>query len=209
MGSAGAAADLGAGLSHVAEAHRPILRNGQVFLRPLEREDLELAETWFADADVAEGFNARVPWSTTAQQRWFEESQEQQGTSAWFFVICLRVDGRPIGFTSLGSVDHPNGSAELFIAVGDGADRGRGLGTETMQTVLDFAFGELRLHRVFLRVFAYNTGAARLYERLGLTREVTMREALHRHGQYHDVHVMSLLRSEWAAQDRPRSWELD
>ena len=209
MGSAGVAADLGAGLSAVTEGRRPLLRSRQVFLRPVEREDLERTEEWFADGDVAEGFNSRVPWSTTAQQRWFEESQEQQGKTAWFFVICLRADGRPIGFTSLGSVDHTNGSAEFFIAIGDGADRGRGLGTEAMEIVLDFAFGELRLHRVFLRVFAYNTGAARLYERMGLVREVTMREALHRHGQHHDVHIMSLLRSEWAEQERPRSWELD
>ena len=31
----------------------------------------------------------------------------------------------------------------------------------------------------------------------------------YRHGQHIDVHLMGILRDEWLAQDRPRTWELD
>jgi RimJ/RimL family protein N-acetyltransferase len=63
--------------------------------------------------------------------------------------------------------------------------------------MLDFAFRELNLHRVQLTVFAYNTAALALYEKLGFTREGIHREALHREGQRYDMILFGILRREW------------
>jgi RimJ/RimL family protein N-acetyltransferase len=37
----------------------------------------------------------------------------------------------------------------------------------------------------------------------------TERHAIFERGAYHDVLLMSILRDEWAAQGRKRSWEYD
>ena len=112
-------------------------------------------------------------------------------------------------FTALTSIDHVNGSTELIIGIGDRACRDKGYGTETMRILLDFAFGELALHRVFLRVFEYNEHARHVYERVGFTHEATRREDCYRHGRYYDTHILGILRREWETQDRPRTWELE
>ena len=188
---------------------RPILRGERVFLRPAEREDIPSFIAWLSDAVVSEGLATRAPWSRVAEDAWFDELQKDQSKTIWHFAICLRDGGRPVGFCALHAIDHVNGSTELGIGIGDRSEWDKGYGTEAMRILLDFAFGELRLHRLFLQVFDFNARAIHVYESVGFTLEGTEREAYYRHGRYHDMHVMGILRSEWEAQDRPRTWELE
>jgi RimJ/RimL family protein N-acetyltransferase len=58
-------------------------------------------------------------------------------------------------------------------------------------------------------VYAGNARARRSYEKAGFTLEGTLRERHFAEGRHEDVLVMSLLRPEWEAQDRRRSWELN
>jgi RimJ/RimL family protein N-acetyltransferase len=186
-----------------------MLRGERVFLRPAERDDITVFLEWLADAEIGEGLANRAPWSRAAEERWYDELQEAQGKSTWHFVICLRDGSRPIGFCGLEAIDHANGSTELGIGIGERSEWDKGYGTEAMRILLDFAFGELRLHRVYLHVFACNERAIHVYERIGFRHEGTARDAFYRHGRHHDMHVMGILRREWEAQERPRTWELD
>ena len=55
------------------------------------------------------------------------------------------------------------------------------------------------MHAVRLGVFAYNTGAIRLYERLGFLIEGRKREALWFNRKWHDSLNYAILEDEWAA----------
>lgn len=192
-----------------AAAPPPILRGRRVFLHPVERDSLAASVEWFADPEFAEGFNMRAPLSLRQAEAWLDEVQSQQGKRRWDFDVRLREDGRAVGFAGFMDVDSVNGSAELLIGIGERDLRDQGLGTEAVEILLDFAFGELRLHRVQLRVWSFNERAIHVYERMGFVHEARYREGHFRHGRWHDIHYMSLLKQEWAAQDRPRSWALD
>ena len=193
----------------MGDERRPILRGERLLLRPAERADIPTFIDWLGDAEVGEGLATRAPWSRVAEEAWFDELQGTQGKTMWHFVICLRDGERPIGFCALHSVDHVNGGCERGIGIGERTEWDKGYGTEATRVLLDFAFGELRLHRVYLHVFDFNERAIHVYERVGFTREGIVREAYYRHGRYHDMQVMSVLRQEWEGQDRPRSWDLD
>ena len=193
----------------MGDERRPILRGQRTFLRPAEREDIPTFLEWLADAEVSEGLATRAPWSRVAEEAWFDELQKAQNKTIWHFVICLRGSERPIGFCALHDIDPVNGSTELGIGIGEPTEWDKGLGTEAMDILLDFGFGELRLHRVFLHVFDFNERAIHVYERVGFRHEGTKREAYYRHGRHHDMHVMGILADEWAALERPRTWELD
>lgn len=188
---------------------RPILRGERIYLRPAERDDVPTFLNWLADGDVSEGLATRAPWSRAAEDAWFDELQKKQGQTIWHFVICLRESKRPIGFCALHDIDHVNGAAELGIGIGIPTEWDKGYGTEAMHVLLDFGFGELRLHRVFLHVFDFNERAIHVYEQVGFTHEGTKRQAYFRHGRHHDMQVMGILADEWAAGTRPRTWELD
>lgn len=188
---------------------RPILRGPRVFLHPVERASLAASVEWFADPEFALGFNMRAPLSLRQAEAWFDEVQGQQGKRRWDFDVCLRQDGRTVGFAGFMDVDAVNGGVELIIGIGERGLRDRGYGTEAVEILLDFAFAELRLHRVQLRVWSFNERAIHVYTRMGFCQEASYREAHYRHGHWHDVHYMSMLASEWAARERPRGWEID
>jgi len=51
--------------------------------------------------------------------------------------------------------------------------------------------------------------ARRSYEKAGFTHEATLRRAHFSRGEYHDAHVMSMLRGEWSALPHRSIWEYD
>ena len=186
---------------------RPVIRGERIYLRPAERSDVPTFVRWFTDADVLRNLAMRSPMSQAGEEQWFDRMLVAQGMTDYHFVICLRVDGRPIGTVGLHGIDHLNGSAEFGIAIGERAEWGKGYGTEATLAICDFGFGELRLERIGLSVYAGNERGRRTYEKVGFVHEGTLRRAHFARGEHHDVHVMSLLRDEWLARAHRRSWE--
>ena len=195
-------------MSSVAE-RRPIIRGELVFLRPSERDDLPLFVRWFNDADVLRNLAMHAPMSDASEAAWFDRMLAAQGTTDHHFVICLLADARPIGTIGLHGLDLRNGGAEFGIAIGEKGEWSKGFGTDALRAICDFGFGELRLERIGLHVYAGNDRARRSYEKAGFSHEGTLRRAHFGRGTYVDVHVMSLLRDDWAAQPHRRSWEYD
>ena len=73
----------------------------------------------------------------------------------------------------------------------------KGYGTEAMRTMCRYGFEELNLNRIWLRVYDTNPRARKAYEKAGFVYEGTFRQAEYKHGRYIDVHVMSILKSDW------------
>lgn len=188
---------------------RPIIRGEGVFLRPAERSDIPIFIRWLGDGETARHLAVRSPISEAAEQGWFERMLAAQGKTDHHFVICLIADERPIGTIGLHGIDWENGNAEFGIAIGEKGEWSKGHGTDALRAISDFGFGELRLERIGLLVYAGNDRARRSYEKAGFTHEGTMRRAHFARGEHHDVHVMGLLRDEWAALPHRRSWEYD
>ena len=175
-----------------------VLRGRLTYLRAAERDDIPLFLRWMNDERTVQYLAARSPLGQAQEERWFDGMLARQGSDSWFFVICTLADDRPIGTTGLFEIDLTNGSAGIGIMIGDPADQGRGLGTDAMEALLDFGFGELRLERMWLDVYDFNPRGERSYEKAGFVREGTLRHAVYRRRRFHDVHRMAILRSEWA-----------
>ncbi|MGH2455984.1 MAG: GNAT family N-acetyltransferase [Candidatus Limnocylindria bacterium] len=186
----------------------PVLRSERIYLRPAERADLPDFVRWFADAETTRHLALRAPFSLAMEEKWFEGMVERQGKSDYHFVICLAADGRAIGTAGLHGLDLENGHAEFGISIGEKGEWSRGYGTEALNAICDFGFGALRLERIDLHVNAPNLRAQRSYRKAGFQLEGTLRNAQFAEGRHEDVLLMSLLRQEWQALPRPRSWDL-
>ena len=180
-------------------AAEPIHRHGSVFLRPAERDDLPLFVRWLSDERTTRTLALRSPLSMALEEGWFGRLLEHHGSDVWHFVICRADDARPVGAIDLHDIDLVNGSASLGIMIGDPADTNHGYGSDALRAMCTFGFGELRLERIWLDVYAYNDRAKRVYERVGFVHEGTLRHGLFRAGAFHDVHRMAILRDEWVA----------
>ena len=185
----------------------PMLRGELVWLRGATKADYTDAGEAINHPDTGPNLGLKWPYGPADAAAFAEKAMAQQGKTMCAFTICPLGEQRGIGNVSLRDVDRENGHAELAIVVTDRAFQGRGFGTDAVNCIVDFGFGELRLERIYLHVFDYNERARRSYEKSGFRLEVTLRHARFHHGAYHDVLLMSILRDEWLAQDRARAWE--
>jgi RimJ/RimL family protein N-acetyltransferase len=62
---------------------------------------------------------------------------------------------------------------------------------------LRFAFQHANMHRVEIGAFGHNTGALRLYEKLGFTVDSRKRDYFWHEGKYWDLVDMAMLEDEW------------
>lgn len=80
---------------------------------------------------------------------------------------------------------------------------GKGYATEAVAALIRICFEDLGLRRVTAGCFADNEASWRLMERLGMRREVhTLRESLHRSGEWLDGMGYALLADEWRARQQ-------
>lgn len=186
----------------------PVIRATRIFLRPAEREDLPLFVRWFADAETTRFLASHAPFSLAMEEQWFASMLERQGKGAFHFVICLIADGTPIGTAGFDHVNHEDGNASFGISIGEKGEWSKGYGTEALEAICDFGFGQVRLERIELDVYEPNLRAQRSYAKAGFVKEGVLRHAHFSEGRFHDVLRMSLLRGEWDALPRPRSWEI-
>jgi RimJ/RimL family protein N-acetyltransferase len=183
---------------------RPMFRGERVWLRAIEPADV--TEVPVGDAELAHFAGFKRPFSRAEQER-FATKISAQGDAGYQFAICELGSDRAIGSVGLRDIDRLDGAAEVAIFLADRATWGRGLGTDAMLALLDFAFGELRLERVWLRVFDYNPRAIRSYEKAGFRTDAVLRHDRFHRGRHHDTHLMAILRAEWEAHDHIRSWD--
>jgi RimJ/RimL family protein N-acetyltransferase len=175
-----------------------IIYGERLRLRRVEREDIKKYHEWVNDPEVTEYLSLFAPMSIEDEERWYENSL-QRDIQERPFAIDLREGSawRLIGNCTYFGIEREARSAEIGIMIGDKSVWNQGLGAEAMRLILRFGFGTLNLNRAYLRVYARNLRAQRAYEKAGFVLEGTMRQAVYKNGRYDDVHIMSVLRSEW------------
>ena len=169
----------------------------EVRLRPIERDDLPRYVEWFNDPEVRHYLLVYLPFSLAQEERWFEKLLGRLERQEDVVLAIDTADGVHIGSLGLHSINWKDRSAELGIVIGEKAYWDQGYGTDAIRTLLGLAFGEMNLHRIFLRVDADNGRGIRCYEKAGFRQEGISREAVFKEGTYHDQYVMSILRSEF------------
>jgi RimJ/RimL family protein N-acetyltransferase len=115
--------------------------------------------------------------------------------------LVLEHEGRVVGDLSLRVARLLDAQAEIGWVLHPDV-RGRGLATEAAACLVDAAFDELGMHRVFAQLDPRNTSSAALCARLGMRQEALLREESWFKGEWGDLAVYATLRREWRAHRR-------
>lgn len=175
------------------EAHRVVLRR-------LEERDVESFLAYRNDPAVWT-FEDRSEIGEELARRFIDHQKDRSigVPGEWLQIgIELRETGRMIG--DLGFCvdrEYPH-TAELGYRL-QSAYWGRGLATEAVGRLLDFAFGTLHLHRIIAYTNCRNTSSVALLERLGFRREGRLVESFLLRGHWVDEYLYALLSTEWTA----------
>ncbi|KAK6433182.1 hypothetical protein LTR95_010644 [Oleoguttula sp. CCFEE 5521] len=117
-------------------------------------------------------------------------------------VPTLNAKHTPIGTLTLtGSPENMSRmSRHRRVDIGinvSSAYQGQGYGSEAILWSLEFAFKHAGMHRVGIGAMSYNTGAVRLYERLGFKPEGRIRDFFWHDGEFWDAVELGMLEGEW------------
>lgn len=131
--------------------------------------------------------------SLARSRAWVQWLQDQP------FAKIVEWNGNAVGHVRLHSLSQVDQKARLAIGLFAQEFLARGIGRRAIALTLDHAFGEMALHRVDLRVLAFNTRAIRCYRACGFSHEGTEREAAWIDGKWHDDWIMGILSTEFQA----------
>ena len=106
-------------------------------------------------------------------------------------------EGEIIGVAFLHRFEPMDKRARYAVGIYNKENWNKGYGYELCQTVLKYAFHELKLHKIELRVLAYNKRAIASYKKCGFVEEGILRENAFINNQWHDDIVMSILIHEF------------
>lgn len=114
-----------------------------------------------------------------------------------FFFLIISPEGRIIGESMINEIDWELRRANFRIGIYHPAARGRGIGGWAIGLSRDFAFEQLKLHRLELDVYSFNTRAEKAYLKAGFKREGVLRDAVKDGDEYADDILMAILEDEW------------
>ena len=169
-------------------------------LRYFEPADFKQLMDWIETPELMlqwGGPSFVFPLNKFQLEEYLKEANKKNSSSFIYSVIDAETE-ELIGHISLARIDRNNRSARIGrVLVGNPEAKGKGVCSEMMRQVLDFAFDELNLHRVTLGVFDFNKPAIACYEKAGFQKEGLLRDHQKFGDEYWSLWEMAILESEW------------
>lgn len=161
-------------------------------------EDAEKYCIWLNDEDVFRTLNI----SNSTITLHYEKAVLEKISKEHMYGIVDKATDKLIGNCGLHNVDQRNQNCEIGIFIGDKSMWNKGYGSEAMRLLADFAFKYLNMHNLMLKVYSYNEGAVKCYEKAGFRLVGIRREALIRFGKKFDEILMDMLPEDLYVQDK-------
>lgn len=172
------------------------MESKNLFLRESIFEDCKYFAEWENDKNVSEFF-------TIDEERTYEDVVTEfvrynLDPTKMQFTITLKPDEIPIGRIFIGKINSKEDNLDITrIYIADVNLRGKGYGEQALRMMLEYAFMNLHMERVTLDHFMGNKIASELYQKIGFKYEGILRNSGKKDGKYVDLHLMSMLRSEY------------
>lgn len=103
------------------------------------------------------------------------------------FAICIEESDLHIGNISLQQISQKNQSAELAILMGEKNFWGKGYAKEAAKALIEYAFDELELHRIYCGTHIDNIAMQKLAISIGMTQEGVLKDAMYKNGRFYDI----------------------
>jgi RimJ/RimL family protein N-acetyltransferase len=175
------------------------LETQRLILRPFDERDIEPFSRYRSDPQVALFQGWQVPFSREQAAQFVQEMKARTpGESGQWYQLALELksSGEMIGDCAFKISDEEEKQAEIGMTLSP-QQQSKGYTAEASARLLQYLFGDLKLHRVYANVDPRNQPAIRSLEKLGFRREGHFVASLWLKGEWVDEVWYALLQREW------------
>ena len=176
-----------------------LLETNRLIIRPFTAGDLATFIAYRNDPQVAVYQGWSLPYTQAMADEFLEEmrvSNPLEDTHWRQLVLEIKASGEMIGDVAFHRLSADPRQAEIGITLAS-RYQGKGYAGEAVSALLDYLFGELKLHRVMATTDVENTRAIRGLDRFGFRREAHFVENYPTENGYTSEYVYAMLDREW------------
>ena len=177
---------------------QPVLSSARLVLRPFSTADAPVVCKLVQEREIASTtLNIPHPYEDGMAETWIttQEPAWLRGEIATF-AITEPSEGI-VGAISL-TIELPHQRAEAGYWIGL-PFWGRGYATEALSAIIAFGFSQLNLNRIHASHMTRNPASGRVMIKAGMHFEGCLRQHVMKWGQFEDLAIYAILRSEFVA----------
>jgi len=166
-----------------------------VKLRAIEMYDLDIMQNWANDPSIQYVLGGwHFPTNRNDQEKWYQ-NLSCNSMNQRFLVVD--VNNNRIGMANLLNINFKDGNAELGLLL-DPEYQGKGFGKDIVNTLMKYAFEELRLNRLETSIIAINKPSLSLFlNRCSWKQEGVLRNWYFRQNEFIDKIILGILSEDY------------
>lgn len=168
------------------------INEDNISLRDFLADDIELKVQWINDPRNNQFLHYDLPLVFDKTLKWFHGRNMKRRLDC-----TIEYGGIPVGLIGLLEIDSIHKKAEYYICIGENKYKGKGIARSATRMLIEYAFNELGLNKVYLNVDADNVIACRLYEKCGFTCEGYFKKDMFHRGDFIDRKRYAILAESW------------
>ena len=167
----------------------------KTILRNIKKEDLKILRDWRNSSGIRD-FNTQYILLNIKNQNCWYDSISRKNSERKMFMILDKQNKR-IGICGLIHIDKENRNSDVAIIIGKKDIHGKGFGSDSLRTLLNYGFKELKMHRIGAEILEFNKKSISFFEKLNFKYEAELKRNLWRNGRWYNTLVYSILKNEF------------
>ena len=163
-----------------------LLKGQQINLRALEKEDLNFLYELENNTDVWEISGTVTPYSKDVLTFYLENAHRDIYEVKQLRLVISNTDNKPLGLIDLYDFDPKHKRAGVGIVVVNEAERNKGIGSEALSLISNYAFSALELRQLYANILEENKRSIYLFQKLGFVRVGVKKDWISSNGVYKD-----------------------
>jgi len=163
-----------------------ILAGQIIILKNLEETSLDKIEEWLKDKEVTRLLFYQ--YNPPNFQEMKEDMKKEIDSKCNFeFSITDKKTNEYVGWAGIYEIDRICKNGEIRFFIGNKKFWGKGLATECVSLLVNYAFAKLKLHRLHGGANIENIGSLKIFEKLGFHKEGISKDGFFKDGKYFDL----------------------
>ena len=169
-----------------------MLKGKNILLRKLVLDDVSVEYLhWLNDYNTVRFTESRHGVHTMESLKDFISHVNNE--SNYCFAIIDIQSGKHIGNIKIGNIHPVYKYADVGLIIGEKEFWGKGIATEAIQLCIEFAFKQLKLHRLYAGIYDVNIGSIKAFEKAGFVREGCEKEKYLFEGKRIDSYIYGIV----------------